>query len=96
MYQIFCFLGDNCSSNTCCKGINLFPPAWNLHRIQGRGGGIPLVLASTRNFTFSLSHIPTVQEAVNMYLGEGGNLTPESGIGRDPLQNYPQLQVLRA
>ena len=72
-----------------------FVSSWNLHRIQGRGGGIPLVLASTRNFTSSLSHIPTVQEAVNMYLGEGGNLTPESGIGHDPLQDYSQLQVLR-
>ena len=77
-----------------------FVSSWNLHtyRIQGRGGGIPLVLASTRNFTSSLSHIPTVQEAVNtcMYLGEGGKLTPESGIGHDPfLQDYPQLTVLR-
>ena len=33
---------------------------------------------------FSLRHISTVQEAVNMYLGEGSNLIPENGIGCDP------------
>ena len=69
--------------------------SWNSHRIQGCGGGIPLVPASARNFTFSLRHIPTVQEAVNMYLGEGSNLIPENGIGCDPLQDYPQLKVSR-
>ena len=44
-----------------------FVSSWNLHRIQGRGGGIPLVLASTRNFISSLSLIPAVQEAVNVF-----------------------------
>ena len=41
-----------------------FVSSWNLHKMQGRGGGIPLVLASMRNFTSSLSHIPTVQECI--------------------------------
>ena len=44
---------------------------------------------------FCLRHISTVQEAVNMYLGEGSNLIPENGIGCDPLQDYTQLKVSR-
>ena len=69
-------------------GVQQLMPAWNEHRIAGRRGGIPNVLAHRNNF---VSQIPTeavtqTEEAVAAFQQAGGNLTLHGEFGRDPLR----------
>ena len=64
-----------------------FISAWNSHRISGRNGGIPNVLARGASEATQLNPIdvPLTNEAVASYKESSGNrLTRVSWFGRDP------------
>lgn len=77
--------------------INQFVRSWNAHRIPGRSGGIPNVLARStcRTTTLTSAQVPSVTAAVNLHEGSGGRLTRESVYGNDPIAQYPGLCALR-
>ena len=79
------------------KAIEHFISSWNSHRIPGRNGGIPNVLARSSNRVTQLRPIdvPTTVEAVSSHEVDGSRLTRESCFGCDPLRGHENLQVLR-
>ena len=83
--------------NVVSPAVESFVSSWNAHRIPGRDGGIPIVLAWTRNQATHLQRlsIPTVEDAISLHANAGGYLTPERCYGIDPIGGYPQLQLLR-
>ncbi len=75
-----------------------FVSAWNSHRIPGRNGGIPSMLARTTNQVTQLNptHIPSTDTVIQLFeRGSSNRLTRESTFGRDPLHGHPQLRSLR-
>ena len=78
------------------EALLLLVQSWNNHRIPGASGGVPNVLASSRNNVTSIPRcqIPTTDQAIHLFTNNGGYLTPESSFGQDPLQRFPPLQKL--
>ena len=75
-----------------------FISSWNSHRIPGRRGGIPNILARDTNRTTHLSpgQVPSPDTIVRLHQIQTGNtLAKVSRYGSDPLENYPHLQNLR-
>ena len=74
-------------------GVQQLIPAWNEHRIAGRRGGIPNVLAHQNNFVSQIptEAVPQTEEAVAAFQQAGGNLTLHSEFGRDPLREEQEL-----
>ena len=83
--------------NVIEKAVHSFVLAWNAHRIPGRRGGVPNILASRSPQTASLptSDIPSTYDIVRIYKERGGTRTPEHSFGRDPLERYEWLQDIR-
>lgn len=83
--------------NVVSPAIKNFVGSWNSHRIPGRSGGIPNVLARVSNCTTELqpSTVPTLAQAVSLHEGRGGSLSAEGHYGSDPIATYPGLQQLR-
>ena len=80
------------------ESVANFISAWNSHRIPGRNGGIPNVLARSASEATQLNPIdvPSTNEAVASHEESSGNrLTRVSCFGRDPLSEHPNLQKLR-
>ena len=79
------------------EALLLLVQSWNNHRIPGASGGVPNVLASSRNNITSIPRcqISTTDQAIHLFTNNGGHLTPESSFGQDPLQKFPPLQKLR-
>ena len=77
--------------------VQSFIRAWNNHRIPGQAGGIPnsLVELTTQISALHPSSEPSVDDAVNLHESNRRQLTRESTLGLDPLQDYPHLQRLR-
>ena len=63
----------------------------------GRDDQIPDVVARTTRRIHPLSPtvVPSVQDAVQMYVSAGGVLTPECSFGNDPLVNDEALRNRR-
>ncbi len=60
------------------------------------GSGVPgSYIASRQNFPLPVGALPDAQTAVTLYRNSGGNLTDETNVGEDLLQNYPHLQADR-
>ncbi len=83
--------------NVIGTAIQNFIQAWNFHRIPGRRGGIPNVLAAatSRTTTLPRAAIPSTSQAIQLLASLGGALTLEREFGRDPLQGCIRLQELR-
>ena len=83
--------------NVITPALIRFVGSWNNHRIPGVSGGIPNILASSmRNIVpFRQCHVPTTDQAINLFITDGGRLTSESVFGQDPLDGFPLLQQLR-
>ena len=79
------------------KAVHNFVCSWNCHRIPGRNGGIPNVLAQNANRVTQLSpiYVPTIIDAISSYERDGNRLTREACFGRDPLHGHQNLQRLR-
>ena len=60
--------------NVVSPAVESFVSSWNAHRIPGRDGGIPIVLAWTRNQATHLQRlsIPTVEDAISLHANAGG------------------------
>ena len=82
---------------TLTPAIEAFVSAWNCHRIPGRNGGIPNMLARANNQVTPISrqNIPSLDQAISAHENNGGCLTPESCYGQDPIIDLPGLQLLR-
>lgn len=80
---------------TCA--VKRFMCAWNSHRIPGRNGGIPSVLARINNRTSQIhSHqIPNTEAAVALHESEHCQLSRDLIYGNDPIMEYLGLQNLR-
>ncbi len=75
-----------------------FVSTWNSHRIPGRRGGIPNLLAraTSRVMYLSPGQIPSTTTAVLRHeQGSGNRLTRVSSFGRDPLSGHTGLEHLR-
>ena len=74
-----------------------FVHAWNAHRLPGRNGGVPNVLAArTRRIcTLLPMQVLSTTEGVRLHEAAGGHLVRESTYGRDPLEHHTELQQLR-
>ena len=75
-----------------------FISAWNSHRIPGRAGGIPNVLARTTNRLTALNPnlVPSTEAAVQHHeQNRSGRLSRMSTFGCDPLQGHTELAALR-
>ena len=85
------------SINTIQIAIQNFILAWNHHRIPGRRGGVPNVLAAATSHTIPLSPgmILSTSQAVQLHTSLGGTVSPEHVFGQDPLQGHASLQALR-
>ena len=61
--------------------------------ISGLNDKIPNVVAqqTSRVRILDATVVPTVDEAVEMYISSGGTITRESTCGFDPLANYDDL-----
>lgn len=90
------FCASYCTISVLSPALQTFVASWNNHRISGSSGGVPNVLAASRNNITPLlsSQIPTTDEAINLFTSNGSHLTPESSFGEDPLAGYPLLQKL--
>lgn len=75
-------------------GVMAFISAWNSHRIAGRTGGRPEVLASRTTAVRKLAsaQVPATDDAVDLFANAGGALQRASVYGLDPLQG--QLNVM--
>lgn len=78
------------------RAVDHFISSWNCHRIPGRNGGIPNVLAQNANRVTRLSSfcVPTTVEAVSSHEVNGNRLTRESCFGCDPLHGNENIQRL--
>ena len=83
--------------NVVSPAVKNFVVSWNSHRIPGRSGGIPNVLARISHCTTELqpSVVPTLAQAVSLHENRGGCLSAEGRYGSDPIASYPGLQQLR-
>ena len=72
--------------------------SWNAHRISGRNGGVPNVLAeSTVCLAAGIAHaVPSTENAIESFCSDGGTLTEASIYGYDPLEESMQLRDRRA
>ena len=79
------------------EALLLFIESWNNHRIPGPSGGIPNVLAVSRSnlTTLPMHYVPTTDQAIRLFIDNGGHLTLQSLFGVDPLSDFPQMQLLR-
>lgn len=83
--------------NIVSHAITRFVASWNSHRLPGRYGGIPNVLARLTDQTTQVlpGTIPSVDYAATLHQNMGGTLSPERCFGVDPIAMYPRLQALR-
>ncbi len=83
--------------HVCRNALLQFVTAWNFHRIMGRNGGIPNLLAGNNRTTTLPNHvIPETSSVIATYTSSGnGRLTAPHSFGTDPLIQHPQLQSLR-
>ena len=95
--EITKFCVSSVSIMVISRAIDLFVSSWNCHRIPGRNGGIPNMLAQNATGITRLSsfHVPTTTEAVSSHEVNGSRLTRESCFGCDPLRGHENLQRLR-
>ena len=77
--------------------IKTFIQSWNNHRIPGREGGIPNVMAFHNNEVTVLNptFIPSTSEVIRINENDGRQLCRNYSYGRDPLCGRTQLQELR-
>ena len=76
--------------------VRKFVRPWNSHRIPGRNGGIPTVLARTSDRATRIQppSIPSVDYAIALNKNMGGRLSAESVYGVDAIDNYSGLRTL--
>ena len=79
-------------------GIEPLLASWNAHRMSGRNGGVPNVLAeSTACLAAGIAHaVPFTENAIESFCTDGGMLTEASIYGYDPLEENMQLRDRRA
>ncbi len=83
--------------NVTYPAVTRFVSSWNSHRIPGRSGGIPNVLARVSDQTPHLlpATVPSVDYATTLHRNAGGTLSVERSFGFNPIAMYPGLQMLR-
>ena len=64
--------------------------SWNAHRIRGRRGGVPDVLAGRTSRTTPLEDVPSTDQAAALFCHSGGRLTEPACFGYDPLSAIPE------
>lgn len=77
--------------------IKTFIQSWNNHRIPGRGGGIPNVMALHNNRVTVLNptSIPSTAEVLHLHEHDGLQLSRDYCYCQDPLNGHTRLQELR-
>ncbi len=80
--------------HVCRNALLQFVTTWNFHRIMGRNGGIPNLLAGNNRTTTLPNHvIPETSSVIATYTSSGnGRLTAPHSFGTDPLIQHPPLR----